>query len=239
MLKFILTSYTILSLMGILSGGVLIIPFTATLTPAIERTMDPEVTDTATPVSLQSFIRSVFNGDGEAVVGIFVPGVLALPVSQQPPNQAAYVTREPDQTTQFKMAEQYGTVGILAHNDLAGSQFPGIKLNQYAIVVFGDGHVDYYVIREVQKYKALSSTSPTSDFVNVNNEHERLSAGQLFNRIYSPGDRLVFQTCIASENDPSWGRLFIIATPLTRQVRTVVEQTTHLMELASFGMISN
>jgi prepilin-type processing-associated H-X9-DG protein len=241
--KRLLLTYIIVTLMGILPGGTLNIPFTATLNPALNTTferhprLEVEASKPTSMVSLQRFIDSVVDGNSKNVVGVYVPGVLALPVGQQPRENAGYVTREPNLTTQFRMARQYGTVGILAHNDLAGDQFTGIAMNQYAIVVFGDGHVEYYQVREVQKYQALSPTSAFSDFINMEIEDERLSAGELFNRIYAPGDRLVFQTCIAANEDPSWGRMFIIATPVTRQVKSVVEQTTRILEFASFGLV--
>jgi hypothetical protein len=237
MLNQLITCMTILTLMGILPGGTLTIPSTAALNPAFEHTFRPKVAASSPPVSLQNFINSVMNGNSKTVVGVYVPGILALPVGQQPRNNAGYVTRDPNQTTQFNMAWQYGTVGILAHNDLAGIQFTGIRMNQYAIVVYGDGHVEYYVVREFQRYQALSPTSTFSDFIDLDQSKAKLTAGDLFNRIYSPGERLVFQTCITGEGDPSWGRMFIIATPVNRQVKTVVEHTTRLLELTSFGMV--
>ncbi len=191
---------------------------------------------TATLPSLEKFVSSVKNGQKNMVVGIYVPGVLALPVGQQPQGNAGYVTRQPNQATQFNLASNYGTVGILAHDDLAGSQFANILLDQYAIVVYGDGHEDYYLVNEIQKYQALSPTSTFSDFINLDGTHERVSASQLFGRVYGKGHRLVLQTCIDAYGDASWGRLFIIGEPATTQVMSVLEQTSFLLEFASFGL---
>lgn len=191
---------------------------------------------TATLPSLEEFVKPLKNGQKKTVVGIYVPGVLALPVGQQPKGNAGYVTRQPHQATQFGLAGQYGTVGILAHDDLAGSQFTGIELDQYAIVIYGDGHEDYYLVKDVQKFQALSPTSTFSDFINLNGSAERLSASQVFHRIYSPGRRLVFQTCIEAQGDPSWGRMFIIAEPATSKAMSVLQQASYLFEFASFGM---
>lgn len=185
---------------------------------------------------IDSFVQSVTNGQADSVVGIYIPDVLAYPVSQQPMGNAGFVTRQADQVTQFSLASQYGTVGILAHNDLAGAIFSNINLDQYAIIVYGDGHLEYYVISDVQKYQALLPTSTFSDFVNLDGSNEHLSANQLFNRIYGPGGRLVLQTCIDAYGDASWGRIFIIAEPVTNQVISVAEQTSFLLEFASFGM---
>jgi hypothetical protein len=194
---------------------------------------------TATIPSLEVFVQSVQNGSSSEVTGIYVPGILALPVGQQPKNNAGYVTRKPRQATQFDMAEQYGTVGILAHNDLAGSDFSNIEIEHYAIVVYGDGRLEYYIINEVQKYQALSPTSTFSDFVNLDGSNERISAGDLFNRVYAPGNRLVFQTCIEAQGDASWGRMFLIAEPATSQVMNVAEQTSFLLQFASFGLMAH
>jgi hypothetical protein len=190
----------------------------------------------STYTSLQEFVRSVENGESNKVVGIYVPGVLALPIGQQPKNNAGFVTRNTSEATQFNMAEQYGTVGILAHNDLAGASFSKIHLDQYAIVVYGDGRLEYYVIGQIQKFQALSPTSTFSDFVDLNGSNKTLSAGELFTRIYGPGNRLVFQTCIDANGDASWGRLFIIAEPATSQVLSVVQQTSFLFNFASLGL---
>ncbi len=204
--------------------------------PATGLISNTTVISTSTLTPLQDFVLSVENGQRDQVVGIYVPGVLALPVRPQPQNNPGFVTRQPGQATQFDLASQFGTIGILAHNDLAGAQFSGIQADQYAIVVYGDGRLTYFLVDDIQKYQALSPTSTYSDFVNLEGAHERLSAGQLFNRVYGPGNRLVLQTCIDANGDASWGRIFIIAEPATSQVLSVVQQTSFMLQLASFGL---
>jgi hypothetical protein len=237
MLKIISASALIFTLIGTLSGGFLKIPVTAIASPW---TLAPDFTLTTaeTGLDLPDFIQTVITGDPNTLVGVYVPGVLALPVGQQPSGNAGFVTREAKKVTQFGMANQFGTIGLLAHNDLAGAQFTGVGIDQYAILVYGDGHVEYYTIDEIQKYQALSPTSPYSDFINLDSSNERLTASQLFNRVYAPGNRLVMQTCIDGQGNPSWGRMFIIARPATTQVLSVVEQTTRLLEFASFGLVA-
>jgi len=192
--------------------------------------------DNSAVESLQDFVRLVENGQKNTVVGIYVPGKFALPVGQQPKGNAGFVTRESNKATQFDLANQYGTVGILAHNDLAGSEFADVGSDEYAIVVYGDGHLEYYVIRNIEKYQALSPTSTYSDFVNLDGSGKQLSASQLFNNVYGAGDRLVLQNCIDAHGNPYWGRMFIIAEPATRQVLSVMQRTTFLLEFASFGL---
>lgn len=192
-----------------------------------------------TDTSLQDFVQSVSNGQRNSVVGVYVPGVLALPIGQQPKGNAGFVTRDPEQATQFSLAAQYGTVGVLAHNDLAGSEFYGIKKDQYAIIVHGDGHLEYYVVDEIQKYQALNPTSTFSNFVNLEDTSETISAGELFSRVYGGGDRLVFQTCIAANGDPSWGRIFIIAHPANQEIYSIIKQTSFVLNFASFGLAAH
>ncbi len=191
---------------------------------------------TNTLPSLDEFIAQVKNGDKNMVVGIYVPGVLALPVGQQPKDNAGYVTRDPDQVTQFDLAERYGTIGILAHNDLAGADFSSIQVNQTAVVIYGNGRDVYYQVAEVQRYQALSPTSTFSDFVNMDHSDERLTASKLFSRIYAPGKRLVFQTCIEAYDDASWGRLFIIAYPIPRPAANNAEKPAFWLNFPSLDL---
>lgn len=233
--KAVLASLIALSLIGSVVGMSRI----ANQLPNTGYANAPAFNTTIAMEPLQDFVHAVENGQSRAVVGIYVPGVLAMPVNQQPDGDAGFVTREPGKVTQFGLANQFGTVGILAHNDLAGAEFPQIQMNQYAIVVYGDGRLEYYEISDVQKYQALSPTSTFSEFVNLDGSQEHLSASQLFNRVYSPGGRLVLQTCIDAFGDASWGRVFIIAEPATSQVLSVVQQTSFLLQFASFGLASN
>ena len=186
--------------------------------------------------ALEDFVQSIKNGQRNSVVGIYVPGVLALPVGQQPKDNAGFVTRQPDQVTQFSLAGRYGTIGILAHNDLAGTEFSEIEINQLAVVIYGDGHEDYYEVSEFQKYQALSPTSTFSDFINLDGSNERLTASKLFTRVYGPGKRLVFQTCIEGYGDSSWGRVFIIAKPVAKPVEASLQQPLFWLDFAHLGL---
>jgi hypothetical protein len=185
---------------------------------------------TASSQLLNDFVNSIKNGERNTVVGIYVPGKLALPIGQQPKGNAGYVTREPEKATQFAMASRFSTVGILAHNDLAGAKFSALQIENYAVVVYGDGHLAYYIIDEIEKFQALSPTSTFSDFINMDNPDDRLTAGELFAKVYGAGNRLVLQTCIAAHGDPSWGRMFIIGRPAPSQVMSFLQQTSLILE---------
>lgn len=230
MSKFLLVSLLIVVCTGSYIGmsQTTSLPQTGNLTALLE--------GTDTLPSFEGFVASVKNGQRNTVVGIYVPGVLALPVGQQPKDNAGYVTRNSDQVTQFNLAERYGTVGILAHNDLAGADFSAIQLNQIAIVVYGNGRDEYYQVAEFQKYQALSPTSTYSDFVNIDGSGEHLTAGKLFSRIYGPGKRLVFQTCIEAHNDASWGRLFIIAYPVAKPAVLATQQPSFWLNITGLDL---
>ncbi len=66
--------------------------------------------------------------------------------------------------TQFRMASNYGNVGLLAHNHLSGKLFSDIAVGQEIRLVYGDGSVEYFVVTEVLRYQALQPNSPWSNF---------------------------------------------------------------------------
>lgn len=172
----------------------------------------PAVTVRSRLPLLSTFAREVKNQNSQTVVGVYVPGEFALPVVQQPHGQAAYVSTEPDTITQFSLAEKYGAVGLLAHNYLSGEEFFKLKPNQYIIVLFGDGRMDYYRVTAAESYQALVPNSPYSDFVNLDDPTGKvITSSELFKHVYTRPDTLVFQTCINANGDPSWGRLFVTA----------------------------
>lgn len=168
---------------------------------------------------LYNFVRAVENGNGQTLVGVYVPGVMAFPVAQQPSNQPGFVLNQPGYVTQFSLASQYGTVGLLAHNNLAGGSFFLLQQTQEVILVFGDGSLNYYQLTDIEYFQALSPNSPYSDFIEINHPNHRLSVEQLFGQIYEPGERLVLQTCIEANGQASWGRLFVIGSPVDKSPR--------------------
>jgi hypothetical protein len=167
-------------------------------------------------MDLDFFVQSVINGAPGQVVGVYVPETLALPIAQQPQENNNFVSTEPNVITQFRAAERFHTVGLLAHNYLAGERFYGIRQAQTVVLIYGDGSLRYYQVSEIQKFQALTPSSPQSDFIDLSDPtSRRITAGDVFNRVYTQGDRVVFQTCILNNGDSSWGRMFIIATPMT------------------------
>ena len=160
----------------------------------------------------QDFSKTVQNGQADVLRGIYIPETLALPVLQQPAGNAGYVSFNDGEITQFGMASQFGNVGLLAHNHLSGKTFSQLTIGQEVRLVYGGGKIEYFVITEVLRYQALQPTSPYSSFRNLAND-ERLTAEQMFKRVYSGDRHVTFQTCLEANGDLSWGRLFVIAVP--------------------------
>ncbi len=158
------------------------------------------------------FSKTVQNNEAGILRGVYVPDVLALPIVQQPPGNAGYVSFKDDEITQFGMASQFGNVGLMAHINLSGRIFSQLAAGQEVRLVYGDGKVEYFVIKEILRYQALQPTSPYSTFRDLTKE-EKLTAEQLFKKVYQGDRHVVFQTCIAENGISSWGRLFVIAVP--------------------------
>ena len=154
---------------------------------------------------------------------LFLDDSTAFQIAQQPAGDNNFVTLFPNYVTEYQYASNLGTIGLLAHNYLAGRYFFQVTLGQEIELVYSDNpatvgrddHTEKFIVTEIQRYQALSPNSPTSDFVDLVTG-ETLTASQLFNKVYGNQiGHLVLQTCIYADENPSWGRLFIIAEPVT------------------------
>lgn len=161
---------------------------------------------------LGDFAFRLVNGDPQTVVGIYVEDLFALPVTQQPTDQPAYVSDQQDLLTQFRMAANNGVIGILAHNFLSGSYFFHLNEGDEIVVIFGDGTAELYHVSHSESFQALDPANPQSDFISLNgSDQAEITSSELFQRVYSTNGSLVFQTCIETNGISSWGRLFITA----------------------------
>jgi len=158
------------------------------------------------------FSKAVQNREADVLRGVYVPEVLALPVTQQPADNAGYVSNKAGEVTQFGMAAQFGNVGLLAHNHLSGSSFSQLAVGQEVRLIYGNGTVEYFVITRILQFQALEPTSKYSSFRDLSN-NEMLTVEQLFKKVYRGTRHVTFQTCIAGTESLSWGRLFVIAIP--------------------------
>ena len=158
------------------------------------------------------FSKIVQNNQAGVLRGVYVPDVLAFPIIQQPAEDVSFVSPVDGQITQFGMASQFGTVGLLAHNNLSGRFFSKLALGQEVRLVYGNGKVENFVITQILQFQALEPTSPYSSFRDLSS-NENLNAEQMFRKVYTGERHITFQTCIAGAGSTSWGRLFVIATP--------------------------
>lgn len=165
--------------------------------------------------SLESFAASLANGDPATVTGFYAAGLFALPVLQQPAADSNFISDQDGTVTQFARPSQYGSIGLLAHNTLSGRHFFHLRLGQEIQVIYGDGRAAAYRIDDIQSYQALSPYDTHSDFVDLNRpDAPILNHTQLFQRVYTTPGQLVLQTCIEANGEPTWGRVFILASPL-------------------------
>jgi hypothetical protein len=164
--------------------------------------------------TLADFSATVENSNANQITGIYVRDVMAVPVLQQPAGQAGYVSTIADTVTQFAAASKYGTIGLLAHNYLAGSFFSQLSRGKLITLVYGNGQVQNFRITAIKQYQALSPNNPYSQFMALDQPGITLSSSDLFHQTYGLGNVLILQTCISKGSEPSWGRLFIIAEPV-------------------------
>jgi len=158
------------------------------------------------------FVQKVINGQADILRGVYVAGVLAIPVVQQPAGDPVFVSGAGNEVTEFSMAAQMGNVGLLAHNYLAGTFFSRLAVGQEVRLIYGDGRVEYFLIDRILRYQALEPYSPYSQFRELDSE-ATLSAEELFRKVYRGERHVTFQTCIEANGNSSWGRLFVMAGP--------------------------
>ena len=162
---------------------------------------------------LTDFIIGVAEPSCDTIAGVYVKDKLQLSITQQPSDQPGFVSTSSGTVTQFKYAAEHGSIGLLAHNHLAGSDFYKIETDDEIYLVYGDGQTKRYQVTEIRQYQALEPTSPYSSFVNLSDMSRIIAYDELFADIYGEDDRLILQTCISNQNSSSWGRHFVIAVP--------------------------
>ena len=166
---------------------------------------------------LLSFVESVADGESD-VKGLYIPSVLALEVVQQPKSQSAFVSSDPDEATQFGLASLYGTIGLLAHNYAGGAAFDDVAVGDKVNLVYGDVRIQPYRVSSILKFQAIDPTNTRTSFVDLATQL-KATAEDLFMKVYSGEPHLTLQTCISNGSINSWGRLFIIAEPISNETK--------------------
>lgn len=163
--------------------------------------------------AVQAFAHSVTDAARAGLVtGLFAPGAFAAPVVQQPYNNPVFVSTREDQLTQFRTAQQAGSIGLLAHNYLLGKDFFKLEVGARMHVVYSNGRTRVYQVYAVKDYQALSLYT----FRELGTQTS-IDQYPLFDQIYRAEDRVVLQTCIQKGNNLSWGRRFVLARPVPFQ----------------------
>ncbi len=171
---------------------------------------------------LEEFVESLQNGEADELRGIYVPDVLASAIVPQPEGDEGFVSTSENTLTQFGLASQYGSTGLLAHNYLAGRFFSLIKTGQMYYLVYGDGRTETFIVTDILRYQALDPDNLHSPFRDL--ETGRLfSATKLFLKVYAQPGHVILQTCINANGNPSWGRLFVVAEPYEGVIDPVLE----------------
>jgi len=168
--------------------------------------------DAAALPNFSDFVQSIQTGEENVVRGVYVPNVMAYRVAQQPLDNPGFLSSKEDRVTQFRMAAEYGTVGLVAHNYLAGESFFNLEAGDEVRIVYGDSKVETFIVYEILQYQALQPNSPYSSFQNLDRD-ETLTVNQMFKRVFVSDGYVTFQTCIEKDGISTWGRLFVIAIP--------------------------
>lgn len=187
------------------------------LTPTLQELsralVTPQVSSANLP-GLEEFIRQVADGQANRVRGLYVSGVLALRIVQQPPGDAAFISRQEGTATEFQNADAFGVVGLLAHNFLSGRDFFHLKPGQELDLIYGDGTVQRYRVSEIDDFQRLSVTDLSSDFQELAS-NQVWTANEVFAKFYQQTKSLTLQTCIERNGNWSWGVRMILAKPVT------------------------
>ena len=176
-------------------------------------TTTPQTATGTTQTELDNFVTQVSDGQSDKLRGVFAPGVFALPVVQQPPNNSIFVSNKHNLVTQFQNAAQNGAIGLLAHNYLAGSLFYKLAPGDSVMLVYGDGLVKQYRVKGTHRFQKLNPASPRSNLVDLSSG-KIVTAAEVFNRFYRATDRLTFQTCLERNGRLDWGLMFVETVPL-------------------------
>jgi hypothetical protein len=200
------------SIRSILTGSFLFFILFTTLVPFGNTHALNNDSDGGNLPLLDVLVGPLKNDQADYVRGIYIPELLTAPVVQQPSRNREFISIEENTLTQFHLASKFGSIGLLAHNYLAGASFSQLERGQKFYLIYADGRMSAFVVTEILRYQALDPNSTSSKFVDLDT-NRLLTARDLFTKVYKRRGQVIFQTCIAAGQEPSWGRLFIISEP--------------------------
>lgn len=130
-----------------------------------------------------------------APYAVFSPGKFEINLVEQPAGERMYVPDQMGVGSLFQDASWYGSIGVLAHNYLSGSEFYELQEGDFVGLRYTNG-VQWYRIREILWY------TPT----------RWLTPEMVYRQVYTVSGRLVLQTCTSN------GWMLAIAYPATEPV---------------------
>jgi hypothetical protein len=160
-----------------------------------------------------NFVSNVVDGQSDIPQGVYVQGVLQLPIVQQPPENPVYVSNKPGVVTQYRSAAKNGITGLLAHNYLSGELFDLLAVGQEVRIVYGNRLVRYYKVASVQRFQKLSPSDLQSDYLDLSNGM-KMTTSQVFHEFYQGREHVTFQTCLKEGEIWDWGLVFVVAIPV-------------------------
>ena len=159
-----------------------------------------------------NFVTQVSNGQKGVVRAVYVPGIFAFPIIQQPKKNPIFVSNKHDRVTQFQSAARNSVTGLLAHNYLAGNLFYKLTPGHDVLIVYGDGVIQRYRVVSIHQYQKLKPSNLYSKLVDLSTGQE-LSTVEVFRRFYRGEHQVIFQTCLERNGRLDWGFLFVVAIP--------------------------
>lgn len=170
----------------------------------------PMKTATGPDALFIDFRDRVITGDSEKITGFYSRAVGGFYVIQQPSGKDGIVSPVEGVLTQFGRTAANGVIGLMAHNYSSGKWFSSFSPGDEFFVVYGDGSYEVFRYTESIRYRALDGKNALTDFIDLSSG-QRFDVDQVYDRVYGGKPHLTLQTCIQSENDLTWGRMFIIA----------------------------
>ncbi len=163
--------------------------------------------------SLEDFTAQVSNGQAGQLRGIYIPGILAAPVVQQPAGMDDFVSPWQNVITQFGLASRLGSTGLLAHNYLAGEAFGLLQEGQEIELIDGSGRISTFTVTEILRYQALDSDNTATRFLDLESQTSMHICRFIQQSLQPSGAGGFSDLYTGKDGDPSWGRLFVIASP--------------------------
>lgn len=146
----------------------------------------------------------------ETPVRVYAPGVFNFPIVGQDQGE---VTGQADEVSLFEGPFlEYGVVGLLGHDYLAGSEFYELEQGDWLIVWLEGGGLEAYQIAEIRQFQAVGSVYPFQAFADLETGTV-LSEEEVFEAMYRRPGGLVLQTCI----DGGWGLAFWVGEKMYSQ----------------------